>query len=272
MKNATVYEKKVKKLLSSAAKGRGDLYASLGQVEVMIVALLEANAARKAAMSAYLTLKDEYVDLNDLRVSQTKEIVDSIGRDYPQAREKAEVLVKAMNSVFDRTCQMTMAYMEKMPKRDLRKHLVGLGLGSYASAVLMLYVFDSHAIPVDQDLVDSLALEEYVHPGSEIEDVQGFLERIVPQKDAIGAHDLFRSYVEKSAKALAKKRKDDAEVAAKAAAVKAAQDKAAAEAAQARADAAAAARAEAAKAKQAQRDAEAKAKEKEKAKEKKAKK
>ena len=259
MKNATVYEKKVKKLLASAAKGRSDVYESLGQVEVLIVAILEANAPRKAALGAYQTLKEEYVDLNELRVAQPKEIVDSIGRDYPQAREKAEVLVRAMNTVFDRTCQMTLAYMEKMPKRDLRKHLVGLGLGSYASAVLMLYLFSSHAIPVDQDLVDSLALEEHIHPGSDTEDVQGFLERIVPQKDAIGAHDLLRSYVEKMAKALGKKRRDDADVAAKAAAKKAAEEKAAAEAAQARA-AAAQARTDATKAKQAERAAGAKAK------------
>ncbi len=253
MKNATVYEKKIKKLLSGAVKARNDFYGSLDQVEVMLVAILEANAPRKAALGAYQTLKNEYVDLNELRVSQPKEIVDSIGRDFPQGREKAEVLVKALNSVFDRTCQMTMAYMEKMPKRDLRKHLLGLGLGSYASAVLMLYLFDSHAIPVDQDLVDSLAMEEYIHPGSDIDDVQGFLERVIPQKDAISAHDFLRLHVEKMSKSLAKKRKEDADAAAKiaaeaaAAAKKIADAKAAAEAEKA---AKAAAKAEAAKARE----------------------
>jgi endonuclease III len=164
---------------------------------------------------------------------------------------------------------MTMAYMEKMPKRDLRKHLLGLGLGSYASAVLMLYLFESHAIPVDQDLVDSLAMEDLIHPGSDIDDVQGFLERVIPQKDAIGAHDFLRLHVEKMSKALAKKRKEDAEAAAKiaaeaaAAAKKIAEAKAAAEAekaAKAAAKAAAAeARQEAKRAKEAQR-ASAKAK------------
>ena len=117
---------------------------------------------------------------------------------------------------FTRRNTLSFEHVEKMTKRDLRRHLAELGLRSYAAACMMLRVFEGHAVPVDQSLADCLEIAKCIEPGSTIEDVQSFLERVILQKHALAAHEFFRQFVAESARPLARKRKADAEARAKA--------------------------------------------------------
>lgn len=215
MKNATVYEKKIKKLLSSMS--RKALPAAPKELEGftrMIEAILQTDAPRKVAASILAEIHREFIDYNELRVAPMKDITDCMPRDFYAAREKADSLIRSLNTIFDKTSSMSMEYLEKMPKRELRKYLVDeAGLSPYAAAVITLNVFGGHAVPVDQFLVDELENQELIQPGSDLADVQGFLERIIPQKDAWSAHEFFRDFMEKNYKALVKKRKEIAALA-----------------------------------------------------------
>jgi len=205
MKNATKYEKKVKKLLGSLGKPPAPP-APADPVRALIESVLLADATRKQAQDAMKAMETEFVDFNELRVSPTKEIVECLGKDYPFARQRAEALAKVLNAVVAKTGTMTMTYMEKMPKRDLRRHLLEIGLSAFSAAYVVATVFGGHAIAVDQSLVDVLEAQEQIHPGSDIEDVQGFLERIVPQKDGPAINEALRRYLEKFTKMLTQKR------------------------------------------------------------------
>ena len=204
MKNATAYERKVKKLLSGMSKS-AQLSARQDSMEVLIQGILEADAPRRQAGKALDALLEEFVDVNELRVAPHKEITDCMGRDFPRAREKAETMTAVLNRIFDHSTSLCLDYVHELPKREIRRHLKELGLDTYASALLALACFNAHAVPVDQMLVDCLAADHLIHPGSEPADVQGFLERIVPQKDARCAHEFLRSYAEKRSKALPRK-------------------------------------------------------------------
>lgn len=256
MKNAADYEKKLKKFLAPM-RSRRDTAQEMPPVELLIVSVLEENASRKAALKAIENIRAEYVDWNELRVSQPKEILETIGKDYPQGRIKIESLLKAMNLIFDRTYDLTLEAIAKMPKRDLRRYMLEVGLSPYVAAAMMLQEFGGHAIPVDRHLADLLEINELVYPDSEIDDIQGFLERVINQKDALKAHEFFRQQIEKSAKQIAKFRqhkqaqldkqeREAKEAAAKAQAAKEAAQKAA-EAKQAAKEAAQAKRAKKAK-------------------------
>ncbi len=252
MKNATKYQKKIKKFLSGIRKSAAPPPVDPDPFHVMIDAILAAEAPNLSA-KALEALQKEFVDFNELRVSPVKEIADTLGRDFPDARRKAEEITSVLNAIFSSRNNLRLDYVEKMPKRDLRRHLHELGLTPFAAAVMMIEVFGGHAIPVDQGLVDCLEIDGYIEPGSSIEEVHAFLERIILQKQAPAAHEFFREYVAKNAKMLAKKRK--------AAAAKA-EAQAAAEAKKAEAEAKARAAAEARKAEakaKAQADAKAKA-------------
>lgn len=217
MKNAASYEKKIRKLLKDMKKVRPDDPPTGCQtVAALVESILQADATDKQAQAAMEAIQKEYVDLNELRVGLTKDIVDCIGRDYPSARPKAEMISVVLNGIFQRTHDIKLDYMADMPKRGLRRHLSELGLSPYAAACVVMKVFGGHAVPVDDTLVEVLQMGRYVHPASDLGDVQGFLTRVTAQKNDLSAHEFFRAHVKKSARALARKRKAEAEARAKA--------------------------------------------------------
>lgn len=207
MNNASTYQKKITKLLGKLPKTKVTVWPRGDQaVAVMIEAILQADSDPRAAKQAFETLKKEYVDFNELRISPLKDIVDRLGKEYPNAWAKAAEITTSLKKVFSRTYDVSIDYMADMTKKDLRRHLREVGLSPYAASYVTLNVFDGHAIPIDTDLLDVLKMEEYVDPESDLDEVQGFLERVIAHKDAIAAHHVFRSHVKKSVKAMEKYR------------------------------------------------------------------
>jgi len=247
MKDAKVFEKKIKKLLAGMKKAEG-AHREDNPFRLLAWAALEENASKAQASRAMAAFDKEFVSVNELRVAQPGELVEMLGKNYPRPRETAKQIIGGLNEVFYDANGLSMAHLAGMAKRDLRQKLSALKLSPYVAASLVLFAFEGHAIPVDDDLADTLAMDGYVAEGSSVKDVQGFLERVIAQKNAAVAHQHLRSYVARRAEVLAKKRKADrqarlaaerkaAEAEAKAAAEKEAAAKAKAEA-QAKANAA----------------------------------
>ena len=227
MKQAKVYEKKVRNLLrkmSGASKPAPP--AQDDPVRVLIEGILQAGAGPAQAAKALQAIEKEYIDYNELRVSPLKDIVDCIRAECPGAKAKAEMITTSLNGVYARTCDVSLAHLAKTPRRELRRLLSEMGMGAYAAGYLMLAGFGHHAVPVDRDLADCLQMDGYVHPDSDPADIQAFLERIVPKSKSLSAHEFFRGYVHSRAKPLAKKRQKEAEAAEK---VRKAQEEAEAE-------------------------------------------
>ncbi len=237
MKNAKAYEKNIKKLLTEARKGSAPQPELADPVTVLVRSVLESDAMSDRIDQAVADLDREFVDYNELRVAPIKDIVECIGRDFPRCREKALMLTEALNGLYRRVSKPRMDHLFEMGKRDIRRHLQEIGLDPYASAAVLLKVFEGHAIPVDQSLVDVLQLNEQIHPESDVEDTQGFLERVISQKDDLLAHAFFRQYIADHAEQLEAHRKALADqAAAEKAAAEQAQKLADAEKAQAAAD------------------------------------
>jgi len=240
MKDASKYAKKIKKLMSGMTKVRpGETPTGTEAVALLIESVLQADTTKAQAREAFEAIQGEFIDFNELRVSPPKDIVDCVKKDFPHARRKAEIITTTLNNIFERTYDVSIDYMAKMTKRDLRRHLRELGLDAYSTAGVVMQVFGGHAVPVDETLVEVLKMNGCVHPDSDRDDVQGFLERIIPQKDGLAAQEFFRELIRKSARALARKRNAEAKARAKQEAKDAA-EKAAAEAARQEAEKAAA--------------------------------
>ena len=217
MKNARTYEKKIRKLLGQLRRKRvAEAAPRQDPVRVMLEAVLTEDAPAKQAVQANARLDEEFVDINELRVAPVREIADCIGRDHPGARDKAGTLSTVLNTIFRSRNELSMGYMDEMAKRDLRRHLQELGLSQYAAAYLTLHAFGGHAVAVDRSLAECLAMDGYIAPDSDLADVRGFLERIIPARDALAAHELLRAYVASSADALAEKHRAEAEARAEA--------------------------------------------------------
>jgi len=213
MKNASVYEKKIKKLLSGMPRVKPLTIED--PAGMMLAAILLPDAHRKSVQQAADALIGEFVDFNEMRVAPVKELSDHIGRTFPESREKAVTIVRSLNVIFDKVGKMSLDYMKEMSRKDLRRHLAEIGLSPFTAGQIMLHIFGLHAMPVDVSLVDALKMGECIDPGCTVEDAQAFLERVIAQKDDLSAHEFFRGFVEKNLKAIAKWRKANTTLATK---------------------------------------------------------
>jgi hypothetical protein len=217
MKQARTYEKKVRKLLRQLPKSRQQPGADdVDPVRIMIEAIMQADSTSTQAARAMRLIESEYVDFNELRVSPIKDLIECVGTEYPDIRRKAEELLAALGGVYARSSAISLAYLADKTKREQRRLLSELGLREYAVGSVLLLGLDRHAVPVDRDLAESLEMDGYVHPGSEVGDIQSFLERIVSRSKCRAVHEFFRAFVQKHSKALAKKRKAERAAAEKA--------------------------------------------------------
>ncbi|HDY65304.1 MAG TPA: hypothetical protein ENH84_03605 [Phycisphaerae bacterium] len=212
MKDAKTYERGIRKLLMGAKKNPPPMTTPPGDngIQVLIESILLADATKRDVEKAVDAIGKEFVDFNEFRVAPQKEIIECLGKDYPEVRDKAHTLVTVLNGVFNRSGGMTITYMQDMSKRETRRHLRELGAPPFAEALVSQSFFGVHAIPVDQSLFDVLQMNNLLHAASDIEDTQSFLERIIVQKNGPAAHAFFRDYVARNATALEKKRKADA--------------------------------------------------------------
>ncbi len=217
MKNAAVYKKKIKGLLKGASKRRlSARRKDEAPLRILTFSILQEDATRKDAQKALDALEEEFVDFNELRVAMPREVAECIGKNYPRAHDKAEMLKTVLSNVFGSFNRMDMDSLAGVPKRELQRRLTELALSPYAAACVAMFGFGVAGVPVDDSLVGSLEMNGCVEPGSDVDAVQSLLNRTIAQKDAAAAHEFFRTYVEKNAKPLGRKRAAEAKAKAKA--------------------------------------------------------
>ena len=147
MKDATKYQTKIKPLLTGLKRVR--VPADSGDpIRLLVQSVMEANATSKDVDKAMATFDKEFVDLNELRVAQPREIVEMLSKSFPHVRAKAIEVTDAMNRIFNRVNDLSMAYMADMAKRDLRRHLIRIGLSPYAAARILSVGFEGHAVSI----------------------------------------------------------------------------------------------------------------------------
>ena len=246
MKNSAQYAKKIKHLV--AQKTSPAPVRQADRIALLVEGILSEDTTPTKTSSAMTILGEEFIDFNELRVSPLRDIVEVLGEDFPGVREKANTITAAIQAVFDRTNSLSLDFLTKMTKREVRSLLrEKIGLSPWSESVVTLYGFGGHAMPVDDLLLEALKMGEYIHPDSDLLDLQGFLERITPGKDAISWHEALQAYSAKTAPKVARERarlRRQAEAKAKAEAKVKAEAKARAEA-RAKAKAQAKAKAEA---------------------------
>lgn len=256
MKNAKSYESKIRKLLTEARKQKIEAKEVTidDRIALIVEAILADDASPEQVRAARKAIDEEFVDLNELRVCMPREIDEVLGDDMPHAREKSEMIANVLHGIYGRASAMSIEYMQQYGKREVRRHLQELGLSPFAEALVALTLFDVHAVPVDQALVDALIVTGHVDEETDIADTQSFLERVISQKDDMTAHVYFRKFIRENQKAIGKKRDEEAKVRAaeQAAARKAAEEAAKKAEDAAKAKAAAEAQKQAEQAKQAE--------------------
>jgi len=117
MKDAKVFEKKIKKLLAGMKKAEST-HREDNPFRLLTWAALEENASKTQASRAMAAFDKEFVDINELRAAQPSELVEMLGKNYPRPRETAEQIIGGLNEVFYDANELSMARLAGMAKRD----------------------------------------------------------------------------------------------------------------------------------------------------------
>ncbi|MBN1845661.1 MAG: hypothetical protein JW810_08265, partial [Sedimentisphaerales bacterium] len=146
----------------------------------LLLGCLSEHTTESKARSALNKLRSAYVDCNELRVSRVTEVMEILGKSFPEGKTTAERLLKLLRTLYNQRDNIHLEFLKEMGKREAKAYLEGLdGISPYVVARVMLRGLDGHAFPVHEPLLTMLRAEEVVDPEADAVTIQGFLERHV---------------------------------------------------------------------------------------------
>lgn len=168
-------------------------------VDALIYGIVGERMSLSAAEAAMKTIRRTFVNWNELRVSRVEEIVEALGNDNSAGRDAAGVLTAALRAVFDAYHTVSLQALKKLGKRPARQALEKLGgLGRFTLDYCMLTSLQSHAIPLTESMRAYLKQHKIVDAQADDEEIEGFLTRQVPAKNAFEFYTLLREECERS--------------------------------------------------------------------------
>ena len=199
MKNSKDYCGKIKKQFQ-ALKKNGPAVTAVKYdtpVDAIVYAFISTFTTEANASRIMKRLNSHFVDLNDLRVSRSEEIMEVFGDTSPEAAASAEAMTKVLNAIFDKYDKVTLSGLTEEGKRQARKELEEIpGMTPFTVAYTFLTALGGHAIPLTDKMVDYLKQNELVHPEATPQEIESFLERQVGAADAYKFYLLLRTETE----------------------------------------------------------------------------
>lgn len=176
----------LKKALSAYNGQEAD---ELEPIAELVVSFLTWNATSRQADAAFGKIMAQVVDLNELRVSLTNEVIELIGVRYPDAQQRVIRMLQSMMEIFDREHDYKMTSLASRSKREQREYLDTLpGIPPFVAARVALLAFGAHAMPVDDRLLTLLIKAEVFDPGTTPVEAENWLTRQIKAGDAVKAY------------------------------------------------------------------------------------
>jgi hypothetical protein len=167
-------------------------------VAVLVMSFLLWDSTTDKALAAYERIRAGCVDFNELRVCLPHESIELLGQRYPKVIERAQRLRATMNDIFNREHAMHLNRLKELGKREVKTYLDSLeGMVPYVSARMLLLCFNSHAIPVDDQLREALIAAEAADEKSTVADLVTWLARHVKAEEGEAAHFALQAWVER---------------------------------------------------------------------------
>jgi len=195
MKNSKDYAKKIQRLHRSLSRKYPKAQKVIHDepADAIVYAIISAELSKKATESAIKRFADYFVDLNDLRVSQTEEIVEVLGQDTPVTRAIASTITRVLRAVFNEYHKMSLEALKKIGKRPARQILEKLdGTSRFVVDYCMLTSLQGHAIPLTKGMIEYLTSKELVYPNANEQQIGGFLAKQISAKKGYEFYALLR--------------------------------------------------------------------------------
>ena len=195
MKDSKDFSKKIQKLYRSLKQryAKQETVEFEEPVDALVYAIVSENLTGQQAQSAIKRFKDYFVDWNDLRVATAEEIVEVLGKDIAPARSIAQTLIGALKTVFEKYNMLSLQGLKKLGKRPAKILLEKLaGATPFIVDYCMLTSMQGHAIPLTPVMIGFLKANQLVHAEATYEEIEGFLTRQIPAKNAYEFYELLR--------------------------------------------------------------------------------
>ncbi len=210
MKNSKDYSKKILALHRTLRRKHPKVQEARDKevTDAIICAIVSSELSEKAATAAVKKLADHFIDWNDLRVSQTEEIIEVLHKDTRATRKVASTLVQVLNSIFEQHHSVNLAALAKTGKRPARQAIEKIdGISHFVVDYCMLMSLHGHAIPLTEKMLEYLRNNKLVDPNANEQQVGGFLAKQIPAKNGYDFYALLRRESESAKSGRNKKKK-----------------------------------------------------------------
>ena len=190
MKNATKHAEELRSLMKRLIKEHKPEPKQVQEpLRALVRAAMSFDMPDAKADEAMRHIEREFVDLNELRVATDLEIQELLGTRYPAIERRVEMITRSLNDIFEREHTLSLDRLKTVSKRDARQFLRELPeIHPFVEAYVMLFAFDGHAFPLDDEILEYLREQGIVEDGATVDDTQRFIEH---QLKAEECYDLF---------------------------------------------------------------------------------
>jgi len=195
MKNSKEYSKKIQSLYRSLKTKHPKVTRVTHKtvVQALVYAIISENMSGSATKAAIKRFDDYFVNLNDLRVSRTEEIVELLGENTPVTKDTATTLTKSLRAVFNEYNAVDLESLKKIGKRPAKQALEKIdGTSCFVVNYCMLTSLQGHAIPLTGKMVKYLRSNELVHAEADEQQIEGFLTKQISAKNGCEFYSLLR--------------------------------------------------------------------------------
>ena len=203
MKNSKDYSKKIQKLYRSLSRKYPKVQKVSHEkvIDAIIYAVISAEMSERMTDSVIKKLAGYFVDLNDLRVSRSEEIVEVLGKDNHVTMNIASTITMILNGIFNEYHKVSLEALKKIGKRPAKQALEKLdGTSRFVVDYCLLTALGGHAIPLTDKMIKYLRTSEFVNPDADEQQIGGFLAKQISAKKGYEFYTLLRHESE-SAKA-----------------------------------------------------------------------
>ena len=192
MKNATKYADELKSLYRRLVKQfPPEAPGPQDPLKALVRGAMLFDVPDGRADDAMKLIDREFVDLNELRVATDLEIQELLGTRYPAIERRVAMITQSLNNIFEREHTLSLDRLKTISRRDARQFLRELPeIHPFVEAYVMLFAFDGHAIPLDEETLRYLKEHGVVEESATLDDAQRFIEH---QLKAEECRDLFLS-------------------------------------------------------------------------------
>lgn len=162
--------------------------------EHLLFATLLENSPYEAAEQVFKTLKEQYFDWNEVRVSTIRELGE-VTKPLVDAVEAAGRLKQVLQSVFESVYQFDLETLKKQNIGAAVKHLQKLnGSTPFSVAYVTQMALGGHSIPINRGLIVAMETVGVVSDGEAKAGTVPGLERVISKSKGVEFGSMFHQF------------------------------------------------------------------------------